>query len=147
VFGKRSQGDNSPNGAVTQPVTTRQRRAPDILRRIPPAGTAHSYPQRSSTTEPLRNTAGTLRRRPPRIRMDTFHRDLLTYMLLWGPHGKLYDEDLYPRFGMNVSQFRRRFSMLATRLDQSELDPADLALLAKARLYLANRSDVNVPQV
>jgi hypothetical protein len=54
---------------------------------------------------------------------------------------------LYPRFGMNVSQFRRRFSMLATRLDQSELDPADLALLAKARLYLANRSDVNVPQV
>jgi hypothetical protein len=48
---------------------------------------------------------------------------------------------------MNVSQFRRRFSMLATRLDQSELDPADLALLAKARLYLANRSDVNVPQV
>jgi hypothetical protein len=79
--------------------------------------------------------------------MDTFHRDLLTYMLPWGPHGKLYDEDLYPRFGMNVSQFRRRFSMLATRLDQSELDPADLALLAKARLYLANRSDVNVPQV
>jgi len=41
--------------------------------------------------------------------MDGFDRDILKYMLLWGPHDALYDEDIYPEFGMNVQQFRQRF--------------------------------------
>jgi hypothetical protein len=33
-------------------------------------------------------------------------------MLLWAPHSNLYDEDLFPRFGMNVKQFHQRFGAL-----------------------------------
>jgi hypothetical protein len=68
--------------------------------------------------------------------MDGFDRDILKYMLLWGPHGALYDEDIYPEFGMNVQQFRRRFVHLVASYDLSDLDPADRDLVESARRYL-----------
>lgn len=67
--------------------------------------------------------------------MDHFDRDILKYMLLWGPHGALYDEDLFPEFGMNVEQFRRRFAHLVTSYDLRHLDHADRDLLEGARRY------------
>jgi hypothetical protein len=68
--------------------------------------------------------------------MDGFDRDILKYMLLWGPHGALYDEDIYPEFGMNVQQFRRRFVHLVASYDLRHLDPADRDLVESARRYL-----------
>ena len=68
--------------------------------------------------------------------MDGFDRDILKYMLLWGPHDALYDEDLYPEFGMNVEQFRRRFVHLVASHDLRDLDPADRDLVESARRYL-----------
>jgi hypothetical protein len=70
------------------------------------------------------------------VRIDPFDRDILKYMLLWGPHGALDDEDLYPEFGMNVEQFRRRFVHLVTSYALWRLDPADRALVEGARRYL-----------
>lgn len=67
--------------------------------------------------------------------MDRFDRDILKYMLLWGPHGALDDEDLFPEFGMNVEQFRRRFVHLVASYDLRGLDPADRDLVEGARDY------------
>ena len=70
------------------------------------------------------------------VRIDPFDRDILKYMLLWDPHGALYDEDLFPEFGMNVQQFHERFVQLATSYDRRRLDHADLVLVEGARRYL-----------
>ena len=58
-------------------------------------------------------------------------------MLVWAPHGPLYDEDLYPEFGMDVQQFRRRFTQLAPSLESCALDGSDRELLEEARRLLA----------
>jgi hypothetical protein len=68
--------------------------------------------------------------------MDGFDRDILKYMLLWGPHAALFDEDIYPEFGMNVEQFRQRFVDLVVAYDLRGLDPADRDLMESARRYL-----------
>jgi hypothetical protein len=57
-------------------------------------------------------------------------------MVVWAPHGPLYDEDLYPEFGMDVQQFLRRFTQLATSMESSALDPSDRELLEEARRLL-----------
>jgi hypothetical protein len=67
--------------------------------------------------------------------MDRFDRDILKYMLLSGPHGGLYDEDLYPEFGINVQQFRQRFVRLVASYDLRDLDHADRDLVKGARRY------------
>jgi hypothetical protein len=67
--------------------------------------------------------------------MDRFDRDILKYMLLWDPHGGLNDEDLYPEFGMNVHQFRRRFVDLISTYELGVLKPADRDLVETARRY------------
>jgi hypothetical protein len=74
--------------------------------------------------------------RNARVRMDRFDRDILKYMLLWDPHGVLYDEDLFPEFGMTVPQFRERFVHLVASYDLRGLDPADRDLVEGARRYL-----------
>ena len=58
-------------------------------------------------------------------------------MVVWAPHGPLYDEDLYPEFGMDVQQFRRRVTQLATSMESSALDGSDRELLEEARRLLA----------
>ena len=68
-------------------------------------------------------------------------------MVSWAPHGQLYDEDLYPEFGMDVQQFRRRVSgasaatgvdpELSTSMESSALDGSDRELLEEARRLLA----------
>lgn len=69
-------------------------------------------------------------------RLDRFDRDIMRHMLLWAPHGVLYDEDIFPEFGMNVQQFRRRFARIVWSLDSSAVDDEDRSLLDDARRYL-----------
>jgi hypothetical protein len=68
--------------------------------------------------------------------VDQFDRDIVRHMLLWAPHGVLYDEDIFPEFGMNVQQFRRRFARVVRSLDSSAVDDVDRNLLDDARRYL-----------
>ena len=63
-------------------------------------------------------------------------------MMLWAPHGPLYDEDLFPEFGMDVQQFRRRFTQLATSMESSAFDGSDRELLEGARRLLAEGGHV-----
>jgi RNA polymerase sigma-70 factor, ECF subfamily len=41
--------------------------------------------------------------------LDWFDREIVRYVLLWAPHGQIWDEDVYPRFGMTVEQLIDRF--------------------------------------
>jgi hypothetical protein len=71
--------------------------------------------------------------------MDRFDRDILNYMLMWDPHGGLFEEDLFPEFGMNVHQFRQRFAHLVGSYDLRDLDPADRDLIESSRRYHRHR--------
>ena len=68
-------------------------------------------------------------------RLDWFEREILRFVLVWAPHGKLWDEDVYPMFGMTVEQLEDRFrsivAALVPRLDH--VAKADRELLDKAR--------------
>ncbi|SPM36202.1 Mycobacterium rhizamassiliense ORFan, partial [Mycobacterium rhizamassiliense] len=67
--------------------------------------------------------------------LDWFDREIVRYVLLWGPHGGGRDEDVYPAFGMTVEQlvdrFHRIIATFAPRLDR--LAKSDRELLDKAR--------------
>jgi hypothetical protein len=54
-----------------------------------------------------------------RPRLDQFERDVMTHMLLWAPHGVLYDKDIFPAFGMRVREFHRRFAQIVCSWDAS----------------------------
>jgi RNA polymerase sigma-70 factor, ECF subfamily len=41
--------------------------------------------------------------------LDWFDREIVHYVLLWAPHGEMWDEDVYPAFGMTVEQLVDRF--------------------------------------
>jgi RNA polymerase sigma-70 factor (ECF subfamily) len=41
--------------------------------------------------------------------LDWFDREIVRYVLLWAPHGEMWDEDVYPRFGMTVERLVDRF--------------------------------------
>ena len=74
--------------------------------------------------------------RTSRVLTDRFDRDVLMHMLLWAPHGALFDEDVFPAFGMSVRQFRRRFVQLVEFYERANLDHADRRLVEGARHYL-----------
>ncbi|MBJ7337491.1 hypothetical protein [Mycolicibacterium sp.] len=80
-----------------------------------------------------------------RSSLDRFDRDILKYMLLWAPHGDLFDEDVFPEFGMTVGQFRQRFATLVSTLESWNVDPEDRGLVEGARRYFrhcqASRND------
>jgi len=57
--------------------------------------------------------------------MDRFDRDILNHMLLWAPHGALFDEDVFPEFGMSVQQFRRRFVQLVEFYERAVTDTSE----------------------
>jgi RNA polymerase sigma-70 factor, ECF subfamily len=67
--------------------------------------------------------------------LDWFDREIVRYVLLWLPYGEMWDEDVYPMFGMTAEQLVDRFHrIIATsvpRLDR--LAKSDRALLDKAR--------------
>jgi RNA polymerase sigma-70 factor (ECF subfamily) len=67
--------------------------------------------------------------------LDWFDREIVRYVLLWLPHGEMWDEDVYPMFGMTAKQLVHRFHRIiatsAPHLDR--LAKSDRALLDKAR--------------
>jgi RNA polymerase sigma-70 factor (ECF subfamily) len=67
--------------------------------------------------------------------LDWFDREIVHYVLLWAPHGEVWDEDVYPTFGMTVEQLVDRFHRI---IDTSvpglgHLAKSDRELLDKAR--------------
>lgn len=75
---------------------------------------------------------GNTRRAP----LDWFDRKVLQYVLLWAPSG-MYDEDVYPEFGMGVDQLNERFNAIISTLSgcTSTIDDTDRDLLARARRH------------
>jgi RNA polymerase sigma-70 factor (ECF subfamily) len=49
-------------------------------------------------------------------RLDWFEREILRFVLVWAPHGKLWDEDVYPMFGMRAEQLVDRFRSIVAAL-------------------------------
>ena len=41
--------------------------------------------------------------------LDWFDREIVRYVLLWAPYGEVWDEDVYPTFGMTVEELVDRF--------------------------------------
>jgi RNA polymerase sigma-70 factor (ECF subfamily) len=67
--------------------------------------------------------------------LDWFDREIVRYVLQWVPHGEMWDEDVYPMFGMTVEQLVDRFHRI---IDTSvsllgSLAKPDRELLDKAR--------------
>jgi ribosome-associated protein len=69
--------------------------------------------------------------------MDWFERRILQYVLAWGPHGSMSDEDTFPEFGMKVPQLNERFARIiaASRDHINRLDDADRNLITRARSF------------
>jgi RNA polymerase sigma-70 factor (ECF subfamily) len=67
--------------------------------------------------------------------LDWFDREIVRYVLLWAPHGEVWDEDVYPTFGMTVEQLVDRFRwIIATSVPRlGRLAKSDRELLDKAR--------------
>jgi hypothetical protein len=68
-------------------------------------------------------------------RLDWFEREIVRYVLVWAPHGKMWNEDVYPTFGMTVEQLVDRFHrIVATSVpDMGRLATSDRELLDKGR--------------
>jgi len=67
--------------------------------------------------------------------LDWFDREIVCYVLLWAPHGEVWDEDVYPMFGMTVEQLVDRFHRIIdiSVLRLGCLAKSDRELLDKAR--------------
>ena len=67
--------------------------------------------------------------------LDWFDREIVDYVLRWVPHGEMWDEDVYPMFGMTVEQLVDRFHRIidASVPGLDRLAKSDRALLDKAR--------------
>ena len=70
-----------------------------------------------------------------RAAMDWFDRKVLQYVLFWAPAGGMYDEDVFPEFGMRVHQLNERFNSIISTLSSctSNIDDTDRELVARAR--------------
>jgi RNA polymerase sigma-70 factor (ECF subfamily) len=67
--------------------------------------------------------------------LDSFDREIVRYVLQWVPHGEMWDEDVYPMFGMTVEQLVDRYHRI---IDASvsllgSLAKPDRELVDKAR--------------
>jgi RNA polymerase sigma-70 factor (ECF subfamily) len=62
-------------------------------------------------------------------------REIVRYVLQWVPHGEMWDEDVYPMFGMTVEQLVDRFHRIidASVPRLGHLAKSDRGLLDKAR--------------
>ena len=67
--------------------------------------------------------------------LDWFDLEIVRYVLLWAPHGQMWEEDVYPLFGMTVGQLIDRFHrIIATSVPHlSRLAKSDRELLDKVR--------------
>ncbi|WP_328514754.1 ribosome silencing factor [Mycolicibacterium palauense] len=69
--------------------------------------------------------------------MDWFDRSIVEYVLAWGPHDAIDDEDTFPAFGMSADQLEQRFVRIIAghAASRRRLDHADRELLGRARAY------------
>lgn len=67
--------------------------------------------------------------------LDWFDREIVCYVLLWAPYGEVWDEDVYPTFGLTVEQLVDRFHrIIDTSMPRlGRLSKLDRELLDKAR--------------
>ena len=67
--------------------------------------------------------------------LDWFDREIVRYVLLWAPEGEVWDEDVYPEFGMTVEQLVNRFHRIidASVPGLGRLTKSDRDLVDKAR--------------
>jgi RNA polymerase sigma-70 factor, ECF subfamily len=67
--------------------------------------------------------------------LDWFDREIVRYVLQWVPHGQMWDEDVYPMFGMTVEQLVDRFHRIidASVPGLDRLAKSDRELVDKAR--------------
>jgi RNA polymerase sigma-70 factor (ECF subfamily) len=67
--------------------------------------------------------------------LDWFDREIVRYVLQWVPHGEMWDEDVYPMFGMTVEQLVDRFHRIidASVPGLGRLAKSDRELVDKAR--------------
>jgi RNA polymerase sigma-70 factor, ECF subfamily len=67
--------------------------------------------------------------------LDWFEREIVRYVLEWAPHGEMWNEDVYPTFGMTVEQLVDRFRrIIATSVPgMGRLAKSDRELLDKGR--------------
>jgi RNA polymerase sigma-70 factor (ECF subfamily) len=95
-----------------------------------PKNTAQAQPA-TSMQSPLRPLPEA---EPCACRLDWFEREILRFVLVWAPHGKLWDEDVYPMFGMRAEQLVDRFrsivAAIVPRLDH--VAQSDRELLDRA---------------
>jgi RNA polymerase sigma-70 factor (ECF subfamily) len=109
---------------------------------------AFQFPEDASN-----NTARVRRRKPKSLRpecvplqrfskggtcagqLDWFDREIVRYVLLWAPYGEVWDEDVYPTFGMTVEELVDRFHRIidTSVLLLGRVAKSDRELLDKAR--------------
>jgi hypothetical protein len=67
--------------------------------------------------------------------LDWVDREIVRYVLQWVPHGEMWDEDVYPMFGMTVEQLVDRFHRIidASVPGLGRLAKSDRELVDKAR--------------
>lgn len=67
--------------------------------------------------------------------LDWFDREIVHYVLQWAPHGEMWDEDVYPMFGMTVEQLVDRFHRIidASVPGLDRLAKSDRELVDKGR--------------
>jgi RNA polymerase sigma-70 factor, ECF subfamily len=67
--------------------------------------------------------------------LDWFDREIVHYVLQWAPHGQMWDEDVYPMFGMTVEQLVDRFHRIidASVPGLDRLAKSDRELVDKGR--------------
>jgi RNA polymerase sigma-70 factor, ECF subfamily len=70
--------------------------------------------------------------------LDWFDREIVRYVLLWAPHGEMWNEDVYPAFGMTVEQLVDRFRRIVVTSvpGMGRLAMSDRELLDKGRRQL-----------
>ncbi|MBX7446932.1 hypothetical protein GR927_02920 [Mycolicibacterium sp. 3033] len=66
--------------------------------------------------------------------MDSFDRQLVSFVLTWAPFGGPDDEDAFPRFGLRTAAVWQRFERIldAVAAGQLRLDDSDAELIRRA---------------
>jgi hypothetical protein len=73
--------------------------------------------------------------------MDPFDRQIVQYVRLWAPYGGPPQEEILPRFGLSVPQFKKRFRDIVTalRAGESALGDEDRDLLETVQHLVTSR--------
>lgn len=68
--------------------------------------------------------------------MDWFDRRILEHVIVCAPYGGVPEDDVLPRFGLTVDQFRGRVAAIVGEASATLLTVTDRALLLRVRARL-----------